>query len=107
MAPLKIGSSGFRMVNPGNVISAYGLGDCTAEARRARSKKFLIKKYSELCELGVSVVNIPSHETRQNLKIWGGVAASHFKQNPSIPSFQHGALESRLTWMSLEASLPT
>jgi hypothetical protein len=26
----------------------------------------------------------------------------HFKQNPSIPSFQHGVLESRLTWMSPE-----
>ena len=42
------------MVNPGNAISAQGLGDCTAEARRARSKEFLIKKYSELCELCAS-----------------------------------------------------
>jgi hypothetical protein len=38
------GSSGFRMVHPGNIISAQELGDCTAEARRARSKEFLIKK---------------------------------------------------------------
>jgi hypothetical protein len=30
--------------------------DLTAEARRARSKEFLIKKYSELCELCASVV---------------------------------------------------
>ena len=59
------------MVNPGNANSAQGLGDCTAEARpstgsgrgepveprRARSKEFLIKKYSELCELWASVVN--------------------------------------------------
>ncbi|MBM2802796.1 MAG: hypothetical protein HW419_689 [Deltaproteobacteria bacterium] len=37
-----------------------GLGVCTAEARRARSKEFLINKYSELCELCVSVVNTPS-----------------------------------------------
>ena len=29
-----------------------GLGDCTAEALRAQSKEFLIKKYSDLCELG-------------------------------------------------------
>jgi hypothetical protein len=29
----------------------------TAEARRTRSKKFLIKKYSDLCELCVSAVN--------------------------------------------------
>ena len=28
-----------------------GLGDCTAEAWRTRRKEFLIKKYSELCEL--------------------------------------------------------
>jgi hypothetical protein len=28
----------------------------TAEALRAPSKEFLIKKYSDLCELGVSVV---------------------------------------------------
>jgi hypothetical protein len=28
-----------------------------------------------------------------------------FKHNPSIASFQHGVLESRLTWMSPEASL--
>jgi hypothetical protein len=48
------------MVNPGNGISAQGLGDCTAEARRARSKEVLIKKYSELCELCASVVNTPS-----------------------------------------------
>jgi hypothetical protein len=45
------------MVNPGNAISAQGLGDCTAEAR---SKEFLIKKYSELCELCASAVNTPS-----------------------------------------------
>ena len=30
-----------------------------------------------------------------------------FKQNPSITSFQHGVLESRLTWMFPEASLRT
>jgi hypothetical protein len=30
--------------------------ELTAEARRARSKEFLIKKYSELCELCASVV---------------------------------------------------
>jgi hypothetical protein len=35
--------------------------------RRARSKEFLIKKYSELCELCASVVNTPSQETRKNL----------------------------------------
>ena len=35
----------------------------------------------------------------------GRMGLGHFKQNPSIPSFQHGALESRLTWMSPEASL--
>ena len=29
----------------------------TAEARRTRSKEFLIRNYSELCELCVSVVN--------------------------------------------------
>jgi hypothetical protein len=31
----------------------------------------------------------------------------HFRQNPSISSFQHGVLESRLTWMSPEASMQT
>jgi hypothetical protein len=31
----------------------------------------------------------------------------HFKQNPSIASFQHGVLEPRLGWMFPEASLRT
>jgi hypothetical protein len=31
-------------------------GDLTTEALRARSKEFLIKKYSDLCELCVSAV---------------------------------------------------
>jgi hypothetical protein len=44
-----------------------GLGDYTAEALRTRSKEFLIKKYSELCELCASVVNTSSQETRKNL----------------------------------------
>ena len=39
------------------------LGDYTAEARRTRSKEFLIRNYSELCELCASVVNTPSQET--------------------------------------------
>ena len=37
----------------------------------------------------------------------GRRGSGQFKQNPSITSFQHGALESRLTWMSPEASLRT
>jgi hypothetical protein len=41
----------------------------------------------------------------QNLKIRGRRSLGQFKQNPSIASFQHGMLESRLTWMSPEASL--
>jgi hypothetical protein len=32
----------------------------TAEALRAQSKEFVIKKFSDLCELCVSVVNTPS-----------------------------------------------
>ena len=43
-----------------------GLRDCTAETRRTRSKEFLIKKFSELCELWASVVNTSSQETRNN-----------------------------------------
>ena len=35
-------------------------GNLTAEARRAQSKDFSLKKCSELCVLGVSAVNIPS-----------------------------------------------
>jgi hypothetical protein len=31
-----------------------GLGDCTAKARRTRSKEFLIKNFSNLRELGAS-----------------------------------------------------
>jgi hypothetical protein len=46
-----------------------GLGNHTAEARRAQSEEFLIKKFSELCELRVSVVISSSQETRNNLKI--------------------------------------
>jgi hypothetical protein len=36
------GSSGFRMVNPGDVISAQGIGDCTAEARVVRKNRFFV-----------------------------------------------------------------
>jgi hypothetical protein len=43
-----------------------GLGDCTAKARRTRSKEFLIKKFSDLCELSASVVNTSSQKTRNN-----------------------------------------
>ena len=52
-----------------------------------RVNKFLIKKFSELRELGASFENTG----------WRGLG--QFKQNPSIPSFQHGVLEPRLTWM--------
>jgi hypothetical protein len=34
------------------VQNAGELGNCTAEALRTRSKTFLIKKFSDLCELG-------------------------------------------------------
>ena len=55
----------------------------------------MIKKFSDLCELGVSFENT------------GRRGLGQFKQNPSIPSFQHGVLESRLTWMSREVSMRT
>ena len=45
-----------------------GLGNYTAEARRTRSKESLIKKFSDLCELGASVVNTSSQETRNKKK---------------------------------------
>ena len=43
--------------------------------------KFLIKKFSELCELCASVVNTSSQETRNNqkLNLTGG---KHHVQNP-------------------------
>ena len=50
------------------VCWSVGLGDCTAEALRARSKEFLTKRFSELCELWASVVNNSSKETRNNPK---------------------------------------
>jgi hypothetical protein len=52
LTDLKAGSSGFPVKT--------GLGDCTAEARRTPRKEFLIKKFSDLCELGASVVNASS-----------------------------------------------
>jgi hypothetical protein len=48
-------------------LCEVGLGDCTAKARRTRSKEFFIKKVSDLCELGASVVNTSSQKTRNNL----------------------------------------
>jgi hypothetical protein len=60
------------MVNPGNAISAQRLGGRTAEARRARTKEFLIKKYSELCELCASVVNTPFTVNPEDPKIKSG-----------------------------------
>ena len=38
------------------------LGDCTAEALRPRSREFLIKRFSELCELWASAVNTSSQK---------------------------------------------
>jgi hypothetical protein len=43
-----------------------GLRDCTAETRRTRSKEFLINKFSDLCELCASAVNISSQKIRNN-----------------------------------------
>ncbi len=51
------------------------LADCTAKAPfdvaqdglRTRSKELLIKNFSDLCELGASVVNTSSQKTRNNL----------------------------------------
>ena len=34
----------------------------TAETQRARSKEFLVKKFSDLCELGASAVNLSSQK---------------------------------------------
>ena len=55
----KMGTSGFRVGNWANAIPVRGeegLGVCTAEAPRAQSKEFLIKKYSDLCELCTTMV---------------------------------------------------
>jgi hypothetical protein len=57
------GSSGFRVANLAKAISVRRLGDFTAEARRTRSKEFLMNKYSELCELCASVVSTSSQKT--------------------------------------------
>jgi hypothetical protein len=38
----------------------------TAEALRAQSREFLIKKYSDLCELRVSVVKIDLEEFKND-----------------------------------------
>jgi hypothetical protein len=53
----------------------------------------LIKKFSDLCELCVSVVNISSQKTRnnRNKKVEG--LGQSWCDSP-IPSFQHGVLES-------------
>ena len=42
-----------------------GLEDWTAEARRTRSKEFLMKKFSDLCELCASAVNTSSQKYRE------------------------------------------
>ena len=43
-------------------VYEWEFGYLTAEARKTWSKQFLIKKYSELCELGVSVVKKKSEQ---------------------------------------------
>jgi len=63
-----------------NAVSMQGLGHCTAEAwfenlttlreiegLRARSKEFLIKKYSELCELCATI-----HDNFRGLRKFSG-----------------------------------
>jgi len=42
------------------------LGDYTAEALKSQRNEFSIKKYSELCVLRASVVNILSQQIRKN-----------------------------------------
>jgi len=42
------------------------LFDVAQDRLRTRSKKFLIEKYSDLCELSASVVKTSSQETRKN-----------------------------------------
>ena len=44
-----------------------GLGNFTAEPQSTPSKEFLIRKFSELCELCASVVNTSSQATRYNV----------------------------------------
>ncbi len=96
-----MGSSGFCVANLANAISVQGLGDCTAEARpstgsgrgepveprRTPSKELLIKKFSDLCELCASAVNISSQETRNN---------RYFKRDLSTFSFRIKKLEERM-----------
>ena len=49
----------------------------------------------------------PSYSSCAPSKVRGIRDFRHFKQNSSTASFQHGVLESRLTWMFPEASLRT
>ena len=50
----------YHEAHEGEVPAQAGIqiGDFTAEALRSRSKEFLLKKYSELCVLCASVVNL-------------------------------------------------
>jgi hypothetical protein len=75
---MKNGTSGFRMAHRGGAEGA--------------EKRFFIKKYSELCELGVSVVNIPSQETRKNLTIESSFAVVTFPFTPSAPAAMRGSM---------------
>jgi len=72
MQPKKEDFSGFRVANVVNAISVRRLGHFTAERLRARRKEFFIKKYSGLCELWASVVNVSSQKIRK----------SHFYRGP-------------------------
>ncbi|MGZ8467194.1 MAG: hypothetical protein ACXWXT_16750, partial [Candidatus Binatia bacterium] len=45
------------------------VGNCTTEARRTRSKEFLIEKFSELGDLRASAVKTFSQETGKNIKV--------------------------------------
>ena len=56
--------------------------DSEIAPRRTRSKEFLIKKFSDLCELGVSVVNTSSQKTRNNQ-----ILRRHLCQSPLEISF--------------------
>ena len=71
-------------------------------------KDFLTTEGAKDTKIGIlKKCFLPSCFSCAPLKIRGGGASISLKQNPSIASFQHGVLESRLTWMFPDASLQT
>ena len=82
----KIRSSGFH-VKQDSEIAPRRRPSTSQDRLRMRSKEFLIKKLSDLCELCASAVNTSSQKTRNSQKIYRGAGDYFDKREIQLATF--------------------